>query len=106
MAKKETTTISERTYTIPLRKEYQKAPRWKRTSKAIIALRQFLQHHMKSKDVRLGKELNQEIWKHGIQNPPHHVKVTTSKDDKGIVTANLFGTKTTEESKKAKTPKK
>ena len=106
MAKKETTAVPERTYTVPLRKEYQKAPRWKRTSKAVIALRQFLQRHMKSKDVRLGKELNQELWNHGIQTPPHHVKVTASKNDKGTVTANLFGTKANEEPKKAKTPKK
>ena len=46
---------------------------------------------MKSEDVRLSKELNEEMWKHGIKNPPHHVKVTVMKDDKGVVRAELFG---------------
>ena len=64
---------------------------WNRTKKAVTALRQFLARHMKSEDVRLSKELNEEMWKHGIKNPPHHVKVTVMKDDKGVVRAELFG---------------
>ena len=67
-----------------------KAPRWNRTKKAVIALRQFLAKHMKSEKVLLSKELNEEMWKHGIQNPPHHVKVNAVKDDKGVVKADLF----------------
>lgn len=81
----------ERTYNVPLRKEYMKAPRWNRTKKAVTALRQFLGKHMKSEDVRLSKELNESMWKHGIKNPPHHIKVTAVKDDKGVVKAELFG---------------
>src|SRR3989338_26442 len=80
----------ERTYNVPLRKEYMKAPRLNRTKKAVIALRQFLVKHMKSENVLLSKELNEEMWKHGIQNPPHHVKVKVMKDDKGVVKADLF----------------
>ena len=80
----------ERTYNVPLRKEYMKAPRWNRTKKAVTALRQFLVKHMKSENVLLSKELNEELWKRGIQNPPHHVKVKVMKDDKGVVKADLF----------------
>lgn len=83
----------ERIYNIPLRKEYMKVPRWKRTKKATSALRQFLQKHMKSENVKLGKEINEELWKHGIKNPPHHVKVTVTKDKDGVVRAELFGKK-------------
>ena len=46
---------------------------------------------MKSEDVKLSKKLNEHVWKHGIRNPPHHVKVTVSKDEKGVVNADLFG---------------
>lgn len=94
--------ILERTYNIPLRKEFQKAPRWKRTKKAVTALRQFLQKHMKSANVKLGKELNYELWKHGIKNPPHHVKVSATKDEQGEVKAELFGTKKKVNETKAK----
>ena len=92
----------ERTYNVPLRKEYMKAPRWNRTKKAVIALRQFLVKHMKSENVLLSKELNEEMWKHGIQNPPHHVKVKVMKDDKGVVKADLFAVEKPASKKKDK----
>jgi len=93
------TTELERTYNIPLRKEYQKVPGWKRTKKAVKAVKEFLKKHMKSDDVKLGTKLNEEMWKHGIRNPPHHVKVTVTKDKEGKVKAELFGAK--KEEKKA-----
>ena len=96
----------ERTYNVPLRKEYMKAPRWNRTKKAVTALRQFLAKHMKSEDVRLSKELNEEMWKHGIKNPPHHVKVKAVKDDKGVVKAELFAVEKPASKKKETKPAK
>lgn len=83
----------ERTYNIPLRKEYLKVANWKRTKKAVSAVRQFLKKHMKAEEVKLGKHLNEELWKHGIKNPPHHIKVTALKDEKDIIRAELFGHK-------------
>tara|TARA_Y100000310_G_C20267229_1_gene616339 strand:+ start:243 stop:551 length:309 start_codon:yes stop_codon:yes gene_type:complete len=101
MAKTETKII-ERTYNVPLRKEYRKVPRWKKTKKAVTALRQFLAKHMKSDDIKLSNALNEKVWQHGIKNPPHHVKVTVTKDEKGVVKADLFGVK----EKVEKAPKK
>lgn len=100
-AKKESATKLERTYNIPLRKEYLKVPYWKRTNKAVIAVKEFLVKHMKSENVILSKELNELIWKHGIRNPPHHVKVTVTRDEKGVVRAELFGAETKKKDKKA-----
>ncbi len=81
----------ERTYNVPLRKEFQKAPKYRRAKKALVALRQFLLKHMKTDRVIIGSHLNQKIWERGLKKPPHHVKVTAIKDEKGIVTAELFG---------------
>jgi len=89
----------ERTYTIPLRKGWLKASRYRRAKKAVNTLREFLVKHMKSEDVRLMPELNLEIWKHGMKNPPSRVKVNVSKDDKGVVRAQLFGKQMVEEKK-------
>lgn len=86
----------ERTYTIPLRKGWLKAPKYKRAKKAINTIKEFLVRHMKSEDVRLMPDLNLEIWKHGIKNPPSRVKVNVVKDDKGVVRAQLFGAKVEE----------
>ena len=92
MADEKTATIElERTYNIPLRKEFQKAPSYKRAKKAVSAVRKFLMKHMKTEQVKVGKYLNLEIWKDGIKNPPHHVKVVAKKDSEGIVFAELEG---------------
>lgn len=82
-------TVLERTYNIPLRKEFQKAPNWRRTKKAVKALRQFVSKHMKSDNIIINKYVNLELWKHGIKNPPHHIKVNVTKDDKGKVIVKL-----------------
>lgn len=85
----------ERTYTVPLRSGFNKAPNYKKTKKAVFVLREFLMKHMKctNKELRLGKNLNQFVWKRGYKHPPHHVKITVIKDDEGIVKAELFGMK-------------
>jgi large subunit ribosomal protein L31e len=92
----------ERTYTIPLRKGWLKASKYRRAKKAVNTLREFLVKHMKSEDVRLMPELNLEIWKHGMRNPPSRVKVNVSKDDKGVVKAQLFGESMAQEVKEEK----
>jgi large subunit ribosomal protein L31e len=91
MAKKEekTKTVLERVYNVPLRKEFQKAASWRRTEKAVTALREFIARHMKSENVIIGRYVNKRLWENGIKNPPHHVKVTAQKDDKGKVTVEL-----------------
>ena len=80
----------ERTYNVPLRKEYRKAPQWKRTPRAVKALKAFLAKHMKSDNVKLGPKLNEEMWKHGMKNPPHHVKVNVTKED-DVVSSDEMG---------------
>jgi len=97
----------EREYNVPLRREFIKAPKYKRTKSAAHALRRFLQKHMKSEDVLIGKRLNDKLWENGIRNPPHHLKVSVVKEDDGKVYAELSGFKyekpvSEEESKKAK----
>ncbi len=100
----------ERTYVVPLRKEFMKAPKYKRAKKAVNALKEFLKKHMKSDNVKLGKNINLEIWKNGIKNPPHHVKINAIKDDDGMVKAELQGFEykgmTKEEKEKAEKEKK
>lgn len=81
----------ERTYTIPLRREYMKVANYRRTEKASRALRAFIVKHMKSDDVKIGKYLNEFVWMHGMKNPPHHVKVNVVKIPEGVVYVELFG---------------
>ncbi len=95
-----------RVYNVPLRKEFLKVPLYKRTPKAMKALKQFLRKHMKSEDIRLSKDINDKMWEKGIRSPPHHIKVEVTKDDKGIVKAELFGVKKKSDKKTKKKDKK
>ncbi len=80
----------QRTYNVPLRKEWLKVPKYKRAKKAVNALRIFLKKHTKCDSVILGKYANESIWKKGIKNPPHHIKVDVLKEDNKAI-AELSG---------------
>ena len=71
----------EKIYTIPLRKYFLRAPKYKRTERAINAIREFLMRHTKAEQVKIGKYLNLEMWKHGRKNPPSKIKIKVLKQD-------------------------
>ncbi|MDI3473880.1 MAG: large subunit ribosomal protein L31e [Candidatus Woesearchaeota archaeon] len=95
----------ERVYNIPLRREFLKVPKYKRSKKAVKAVREFLSRHMKSDEVIIDNSINMALWHNGGENPPHHIKVVAKKDNEGKVRAELFGAKK-KESKKEGKPKK
>ena len=103
--KEEAKIVLERVYNVPLRRRWVNVPKYKRAKKAVIALREFLMKHMKGKEVKLGKYVNEHLWKNGMKSPPHHVKVVVKKDDKGVVFAELEGAPV-EEKKEEKKPEK
>lgn len=78
--------VLERIYNVPLRSGWLRAPKYKRAKKAVNTLREFIIKHMKSEDVKIGKYANLKIWKNGIKNPPHHIKVSAKKTKDGQVT--------------------
>ncbi len=100
----------KRVYNIPLRKEWLKAPKYKRAKKAVNTIKRFLVKHMKSENVKLGKKLNLKVWERGIKSPPHHVMINAIKDSENIVKAELvgfeYGEKAPEKVKKKKVEKK
>ncbi len=91
MAEKESKTVLERTYTVPLRAAFRNAPSYRKANRAVKELRAFLARHMKSEDVRLGQHVNDFLWRHGIANPPPRVTVRAVKDEEDVVRAELEG---------------
>ena len=84
MAEKETKAI-EREYVIPLRRHYLNVPQYRRTGKAIQAIKRFIAKHMKVADrdirnVKLDVYFNNEFWAKGRTNPPTRVKVKARKE--------------------------
>jgi len=97
--------VIERVYNIPLRKGFRLAARQKKSKKAIRVLKEFLSRHLKQSDMKkiyIGKNLNEELWKHGIKNPPGQVKVVVIKQDNGDVNAELYGHQYTHKKKEQK----
>jgi len=82
-----------RTYIVPLRREWCRAPRYKRTPRAVRAVENFVQRHMKARDgvVKITPELNMLLWENGIKNPPAKIHVDVKKDDKDVITVQIHG---------------
>ncbi len=75
----------EREYIIPLRHRWRIVPSYKRTNKAVKAIKEFLVRHMKIRDrdldkVKLDRYLNETLWHRGIKNPPAKIKVLAIKE--------------------------
>jgi len=97
----------ERTYNVPLRKEWLKAPKYRRAKKTVAALKEFLARHMKVdlENVKVGQYANLKIWENGIRNPPHHIAVNVTKDDEGKVFAEIVGAPVQKKEEKKQTKK-
>ncbi len=78
----------ERIYTIPLR-DVKKAPRWKRSNRAIALIRDFLIRHTKAEYVIIENALNEKIWERGSQKPPSRVRVRVKREEPDTVRAEL-----------------
>jgi len=89
--------VEERIYTIPLGKAWA-SPRKRRTPRAIRLIKSFIQRHMKvgmrTEEEEEGKliisnEVNQLVWRRGIEKPPRKIRVRAVKDKEGNVTVYL-----------------
>jgi large subunit ribosomal protein L31e len=82
--------LETRIYTIPLRRAWA-SPKYRRSRRAITLIKEFAERHMKAIEVKISHELNEEIWKRGIENPPRRINVKMNKDKDGIVFISLQG---------------
>lgn len=80
--------LKEQIYVIPLR-DVKRAPRWKRSNKAVKDIRAFLAKHMKSEDVKLDRSINEKVWDRGSEKPPRKIRVRAMKFEDGQVQAEL-----------------
>jgi len=80
----------ERVMNVPLR-DARRAPRTKRASRAVEAIRDFVVRHAKAKreDVWIDPEVNRALWTRGIQKPPKRIQLRTIKFEDGRVAVSL-----------------
>ena len=79
--------IEERIYTIPL-KAVKKAPRWKRSNRAIALIREYLIKHTKSEYILIDTTINEKVWARGSQKPPSKIRVKVTEEE-DIIRAEL-----------------
>jgi len=92
--------VEERIYTIPLSKAWI-APPNKRAPRAMRIIKNFVTRHMKLETRREGEEeeepkrliisneVNEGVWRRGIEKPPRKIRVRAAKDKEGNVTVYL-----------------
>jgi len=98
---KEEEIVEERIYTIPLGKAWIMPPR-KRTPRAMRMIRAFITKHMKlgakkeeeEEEEELPKliisnEVNERVWRRGVEKPPRKIRVKAAKDKDGNITVYL-----------------
>jgi len=81
---KEEEIAEERIYTIPLRRAWI-SPRTKRTPKTVRLIKGFIQRHMKPEAIVISNEVNERVWKRGIEKPPRRIRVRAVKNKEGVV---------------------
>ena len=90
--------VDERIYTVPLGRAWV-TPRRKRAPRAVRLVRGFIERHMKvgagpegedeAGRLVISNEVNEKIWRRGIEKPPRRIRVRAVKDVEGTVTVYL-----------------
>lgn len=72
-------------YMVPLKRAYEK-PRTRRSNVAVKEIFDFLYKHTRKRkeDIILSKEVNEFVWKRGIQKPPRRIPISI-REQKGKI---------------------
>lgn len=83
----------ENIYTVPFYPKLNKTAPYRRAPRAIRMLKEYIVKHTKADFVIITNELNEFIWKRGIQKPPRKIKVRAiveTIDEEKIATIELI----------------
>ena len=100
--KEEEEIVEERIYTIPLGKAWI-APPNKRAARAMRMIKRFITKHMKleprrtweeegegePRELAISNEVNEKVWRRGVEKPPRKIRVRAAEDKEGNVTVYL-----------------
>ena len=80
--------VEERVYTVPLDHAWI-APIKKRAPRAMKILREYVKKNMDVESILISSEVNEELWKKGIEGPPRKIRIRAVKDKENTVRVNL-----------------
>lgn len=81
--------VEERVYTIPLKNAWI-APVKKRVPRGVRLIRSFIKKHLKVDDPIITQEVNEYLWKKGVEGLPRRVRVRATRDVDGVVRVHLI----------------
>jgi len=84
MSDREEEIVEERVYTIPLKKAWI-TPIKKRVPRGVRLVRSFVEKHMKVDNPIITPEVNEYLWKRGVEGLPRRVRVRITRDVDDIV---------------------
>ena len=73
---------------VPLRRAFE-APPYRRAKVAIRLIREFTTRHMKASEIKIKKDVNEQIWARGIKKPPRRIRLEMDRDEDGLVSVSL-----------------
>ncbi|RLI96689.1 MAG: hypothetical protein DRO99_04060 [Candidatus Aenigmatarchaeota archaeon] len=71
----------ERMYVISLKRDWQKTRRDGRANRSVNVIREYLEKHLKTDNIKISSKLNESLWKRGNSKPPAKVKVKVTESD-------------------------
>jgi large subunit ribosomal protein L31e len=77
-----------RVYVVPLRAAFE-APPYRRAKVAVRLIREFTVRHMKASEIKIKKDVNEQIWARGIKKPPRRIRLEMERDEDGLVSVSL-----------------
>jgi large subunit ribosomal protein L31e len=78
----------ERIMVVPLRAAWA-ASRTDRTPRAIKAIREHVQQHLKPDRIFIDDVLNEYLWRRGRENPPRRIRIKAIKFEDGSAVVSL-----------------
>lgn len=70
----------ERIYNIPLRREWLKEPRSRRSNRALMTVKNFVKKHTKAEEIKISKGVSDFVFSRGFKKPPGTIKVEVQGD--------------------------
>jgi large subunit ribosomal protein L31e len=84
LAEEDFVPIEEKIYTVPLG-HVRSGRGYRRTPRAVRALKDFIVKHMKADDLTLTPDVNEKLWSRGIRSPPREIRVRAARNEEDEV---------------------
>ena len=75
---------TERIYIVPLRREFLKEPRSKRSNRALLTIKEFVKNHTKSNQIMISKGVNEFLFFRGFKKPPAKIKIEIVRNEERV----------------------